>query len=211
MSHLYWDNLVAEFEKQGVPHFDTVIKKIKLYVELLKSYSQHVNIIGTKNLKEILNKHILDCALGYAHFSHKKSIADVGTGAGLPGLLLGILGLSPIYLIESKQKKTIFLKNAIKELGLKNVFLLHQNVNEIKKLPVHIITCRAFASIDKCLRLTSKMRNAKTEYIFYKGTKKAVDLELEKIPFKTEKIVQLATPLIKGERHLVIGRASSQS
>lgn len=203
------ENLITEFNQRNIPHSTDIIEKIKLYIKLIEDYNSHTNILGAKNIEEIIYKHILDCALGYHYFPPHKSIADVGTGAGLPGLLLAILGLGPIYLVESKQKKAIFLKQTIEKLKLKNAFLCHQNVKEIT-FPIDVITCRAFVKIKRCLPLTAKMRTPHTEYIFYKGTKQAIDQELAESPFKVKKIVKLTSSFIPAERHLVIGLADKK-
>ena len=200
------DNLFAELTKKKIPISSDRQEKIKLYLKLIQDYNSHTNILGTNNLEEIIYKHVLDCALGFSYFPSGSSIADVGTGAGFPGMVLSILGLSPIYLVESKIKKIKFLNHALKELALTDIFICHQNAGELSN-KVNVITCRALSSIEHVVRLTRTMRDSSTRYVFYKGTKQKIEEELKTNLFHKDKLIKLDNSYLQGERHLVIGRA----
>ena len=162
---LFLDNLSVELTKKNIFFSKEMLEKIKLYVELIENYNFHTNILGTNDLETIIYKHILDCALGFPYFPKGANVADIGAGAGFPGIVLGILGLGPIYLVESKSKKVKFLRQVLKELKLTNIFVYHQNVAQLS-IKTDVITCRAFSVIEKVVRLTRKMRFPYTRYIF---------------------------------------------
>lgn len=205
---IYFDTLFKELSILNIPCSQNSEFKIMIYVDMLREYNTHINLVGSNDLETIIFKHVLDSAIAFPYFhnfkNEKASIADIGTGAGLPGIILSILGLGPVFLVESKEKKVRFLKQVISRLKLSNTILLHQNVNEITK-PMDIITCRAFSTIDRCLKLTKKMRTFNTMYFFYKGTKKVIDEEIEVSDFNLNALIDLRSTLIGAERHLVIG------
>jgi 16S rRNA (guanine527-N7)-methyltransferase len=181
------------------------INSIEQYTSDIFTYNQKVNIIGAKNYTDIIIKHILDCLAGITYFSPFKNIADIGSGAGLPGILLAIcFSEKHISLIESKSRKTLFLNKEIASLKLSNVSVMQQNVYEIKK-KYNCITTRAFSNIQKILTCSENMITTDTQYILYKGTRSRIIEECTEAKLFKKKydIIEIIVPFLKGERHLV--------
>ena len=97
--------------------------KICHYIHLLKKWSQRINLIQTRNSSEMLASHLVDCLHLTPYLVHKERIVDVGSGAGLPGLILAIaLPDASFTLLEPIHKKWAFLSTVQRELALENIF-----------------------------------------------------------------------------------------
>ena len=140
------------------------------------------------------------------NFKEYSSITDLGSGGGLPGLLLSIIfPEKKFYLIEKSTKKAIFLKNAIDYIDLKNVIIIHGLVNE-QKIQSQIITCRAFKDINAILSFTKYFLDNGGIYILYKGKRELIENELlhAKRQFKIKAIIKKISEIKTKERHIVI-------
>ena len=100
----------------GISPDEDDIEKLHAYLDILFEYNKNINLVGTKNRDEILIRHFFDCLsiFNFLNCSDSKiikinKILDIGTGAGLPGILLAIfLKKSEIYLLDSKNKANFF-------------------------------------------------------------------------------------------------------
>jgi 16S rRNA (guanine527-N7)-methyltransferase len=124
------------------------------YAHLLSRY-ERANVIGTRDVEEILSRHVLDslsCLL-FAPLYEAKRVADIGSGGGLPGMPLAIaLPSTGVTLFEATGKKVAFLREASNELGLANVKVVNARVEESAREEVHrgsydVCTVRALARL----------------------------------------------------------------
>lgn len=145
------------------------LERLDIYVRLLEQWNPKINLIGKSTLGEIWRRHIRD-SLQLAPFipPNTSFVADIGSGAGLPGLVLAIAGSAPIQLIESDKRKASFLRQAKAQLGLSQVIICTERVETLEIKP-DIVVARAFAPIPKLLSLTQKMLTPKTRYLLLKG------------------------------------------
>ena len=151
-------------------------KKLEDYIEALKDYNAHTNLVGRSTLINPWKEHILDSLQILPFIKDKKlSILDMGTGAGLPGLALNILGCENVSLVDSNGKKIFFLKQVKKKLNL-NVRIFLKRIERLEDLKYDILTSRALANLDKLLSYSQKFIKKNTVLIFLKG--KAVNDEL---------------------------------
>ncbi len=182
---------------------EELISNLTIYVGELIGYNRWLNLLGTSEEEIIIKKHIGDVLAPYFLFPKKAKIADVGSGAGLPGIPLALfLKESHFTLIESKKKKCFFLEHIKKLLKINNVSVLNKNVNEIND-KFNIITMRAFSDIPKALKVTRKMCFKKTSYFFYKGRQEMIEKELGGLQDYKKELIRLKVSFIEGERHLV--------
>ena len=149
----------------------TDAQKIKFhnFLNELKNYNTHTNIVGKSTLINPWKSHILDC-IQVASFIDKKnnSVLDMGTGAGLPGIVLAIAGYNNVTMVDSNNKKIHFIKNVCKKLNIKNKVLL----SRIEKMPqkkYDYITSRALAKLSQLFSYSYNFINKKTVLIFLKG------------------------------------------
>ncbi len=172
------------------------IEKIEFFINSIIDYSQHTNLVGKSTLENIWNRHILDCLQLTKNInkSSKLSILDLGTGAGLPGVLLSIVGYQNVLMIDSVKKKTDFVKKIIKELSLSAKI---QN-KRIEKGPLSqhdIIVSRALAPLTKLLSYARMYSNNNTTSLFLKGrnVNNEIDIAKKNFFFDYEKIKSLSS------------------
>ena len=150
------------------------------YEKILKEWQKKFNLIGNSTINKIWSRHFLDSALAYKVLrsslveKNRKSFSliDVGTGAGFPGLVIAILFVETkincdIYLIESNKKKITFLNAVIKSLNLKVTVINNRVENENGKYDY--IVSRAFAPLEKLLRLIQNIYDKNATLILFKG------------------------------------------
>ena len=178
---------------------DPAVPTLKQYWELVLKWQNSVNLISNNTIKEGWNRHILDSAQLYFLIpENKESLLDVGSGGGFPGIVIAILNhvlqgnLKHITLVESDLKKSLFLEEVIRVLNLQ-VTVLNERIENIKIQP-DVITARAFAPLDRMLKLLQKNVSRETILILPKG--KNVDDELKNVSLnqKIEKITNCINP-----------------
>ena len=180
------------------------IEKLEIFLDLLREENKRLNLIGTDDPRTVIVKHVFDVLAGLPHFPAQGMVADVGAGAGFPGMILAIFSSLSFLLIEAKRKKFDFLEKVREKLFLPNVEILPLNIREVER-KVDIITSRAFAPLNKTLRFTSRMRRPETRYFLYKGRKERIEREFLEARARGFQAIRLKIPFLGEERHLVIG------
>ena len=165
---------------------ETIIS-LKKYEEILIKANKSLNLIGKSTINQIWNRHFLDSAQVIDFIDkNDKTLVDIGSGAGFPGLVLAIMSKDrkiplKIKLIEKSSKKIIFLKKLINKLRL-NVDVMDQNILEgSKKLSEDIFVARAFKPLQIVLELIhNKAENWNKIFIFLGKTGKNELLQASK-------------------------------
>ncbi len=155
----------------------SILTKLTEYKKILLKENETMNLIGKSTITDLDERHLLDCIQIIKYLpQHEKSVMDIGTGAGLPGIILSIIGFKNLHLVEKSPKKSSFLENCKLRLGL-NYVVHNTSISEISNLNVDYITARAFASIEKIISMTKKIINKKTKFILHKGKSYLTELE----------------------------------
>lgn len=178
-------NLMLEACKSVDMKFDEdKYNKFMLYKDLLKEWNEKINLTAITEDEEIIKKHFIDCikAFNSKEFKKCKTIIDIGTGAGFPGLPLAIMREDvEVTLLDSLNKRINFLNEVISKLGLKNVVSIHSRAedgarNSKLRQKFDISTSRAVANMcvlsELCIPYVKKNGN----FIALKGP--AVEEEL---------------------------------
>ena len=181
-------------------------EKINIFINLAINFNKTHNIFSRKSSEEVMKKDILDCAPIINIIPANKNVLDLGSGGGFPGILLAITKPNnKINLLESSRKKCYFLKLVVETLELKNTTILNTTITKTNKIGVFdIITARAFASINKIIKLTQQNKTTTTKYILLKGKEQKIKEELKLLnqkKFKYEIIKQSNT---NQERNIVV-------
>lgn len=182
------------------------IKMIKL-CELIKKSNEHFNLTSITKLEDMLSKHIFD-SLSIKHLVSGKNILDIGSGAGLPGIPLALSAPdSNFFLLDSNNKKIIFLNHVKISLEIKNIFPKHDRVENFDS-DVHFdtIVCRSYASLAKIYINSKKYTDNGGKIIAMKGKMPKEEIaELKKVAGRVDcKIEKLLIPGLDAERHAVI-------
>ena len=146
---------------------------LEKYVFLIKKNQENVSLIGKSTISDIWLRHIIDSLqiIKYLPKEEKnKYLIDVGTGAGLPGVVLAIMGRSDVLLCEKSPKKTNFLKVVLKECSL-NAKIYNCRIEDIIMNNIAIIVSRAYASIKKLILTNIHLISKETILVIHKGKK----------------------------------------
>ena len=162
-------------------------KRCEVFISLLQQWGKVHNLSGRLS-KEDIEENILDSVYPLDFISSYESFADIGTGAGYPGLILAMANSNvKCYLIEPRVKRVAFLNFVKNSLGLKNVEVIGSRVEEVENLKVDLITSRAVTNTKLLLDITQNISKDNSSYLFYKGS--LLDEELEEAKVNNYKIV----------------------
>lgn len=146
------------------------LDKLQLYHDLLIKWQRRINLISPKTINESWQRHFLDSAQLFRLLSYTdKSIFDLGSGAGFPGLILSLMGASQINLLESDQRKCVFLSEVIRQTG-SNAKVHNLRIESYpEKATAAVVTSRACASLDSLLGYALPLLSQDGECLFLKG------------------------------------------
>ncbi len=172
------DNKLIKFCEENFLNEKTILEKLNEYKKILIDENDKMNLIGKSTIEDFDYRHLLDCIQLVKHLPKTyTNLMDIGTGAGLPGIILAIIGFKNLHLVEKSPKKSVFLENCKLRLGLE--YIVHnKSVSEISNLKIDYITARAFAPIEKIISLTKKIINKKTKFILLKGKNYLSELDI---------------------------------
>ena len=180
-------------------------EKILTFINLALDFNKTHNIFSRSSEQEVFEKDVLDSYPITKFIDNKKTILDLGSGGGFPGLVIAIIKPNnKVYLLESNQKKAYFLRKIIDELNIKNGIVINENITKRNNLGTFdIITARAFAKIGKIIELTRNNLKKETEYLLLKGTLKKIKEELKVLDTNqlTYEIIKQENK--KQERHII--------
>ena len=153
----------------------------EVFKSLLQQWGKIHNLSGRLTSSDI-DENILDSLYPLNFIDSYESFADIGTGAGYPGLVLAIaLRNVKSYLIEPRIKRVSFLNFVKASLKLDNLTILCNRVEEVKDLQVDLITSRAVTNTSLLLDITKNIKKENSSYLFYKGSMLDEELEIAKI------------------------------
>ncbi|MDD4624296.1 MAG: 16S rRNA (guanine(527)-N(7))-methyltransferase RsmG [Bacilli bacterium] len=187
------------------------LKKLRDYSDFLIEYNKKVNLTSIINKKDIYLKHFFDSLTLYKAIDLKKvnTLCDVGTGAGFPGVVIKILFPNiEVTLIESINKKTVFLKELVKKLNI-NIEIINIRAEEYSKNNKNkydLVTCRALSKLNTISEICIPMTKIGGYFIPMKGE---INSEIENIEYlkllnsKIEKIYEFYLPIENSKRSLI--------
>ena len=182
--------------------FGPQIEKARAFAQKLANDSDDLGLLGPRELDKLWSRHILNSAVVSETVKAADLVADVGSGAGLPGIPMAIaLPEANFVLIEPMERRSTWMLEVIQELGLANVEVRRARAEEVLDLKFDIVTARAVAALDKLLRLTVPLLKPGGSLIALKGSKAAEEIEAAK---KLQKKLEIASFEIQicGEKFL---------
>jgi len=185
----------------GFENIPQIISKLLIYKELLIKWNNSFNLTSVKNT-EIVTHHFLDC-LAVIPFIKSSTLLDVGTGAGLPGIVIAIVNPDiKVSLIDKVGKKITFIKRISAELEIKNIETYHDRVELLNSEEKYDgIISRAFSNMEVFIKSTKHLIKSRGVWYGMKS-KKILDDEMVNIndPWVLKK---LDVPFLQAERYLV--------
>lgn len=181
-------------------------QKLSRFADLLIKWNESYNLTSITSPKDVLDLHLVD-SLALAKCSGdllngSKTVLDVGSGGGLPAIPLAIVRPElEITMVDAVQKKTIFQRQAISMLRLKNIKAEHTRVEQIKDRTFDVITSRAFASLSDMIHLTEHLLAPGGVWLAMKG--KFPQEEVDALPQNVSISTVFSVENMKVERHLI--------
>ena len=173
----------------------TQVDKIDYYLSSIIEHNKHTNLVGKSTIENIWDRHVLDCLQLTKYIINKKlKIVDLGTGAGLPGVLFSIVVYQKVLMVDSVKKKTDFVRKIIKELSL-TAKIQNKRIEKPPTSQHNIIVSRALAPLVKLLTYARMYSNKNTTSLFLKGrnANSEIDIASKVYFFEFEKIKSLSS------------------
>jgi len=163
---------------------DERLEKLKKYLNLIKMRQKKFNLISQKSFESIWERHFLDSYQILKLIGNKKRILDIGSGAGFPAIVCAICSNNNFDLVEINQKKCNFLNEVKDIIGIKNIFIHHSRIENLKIINnFDYISARAVTSLDKLLKYSFKFYKNGMYCIFLKGKTVSKEIEIAKKKF----------------------------
>ena len=151
-------------------------EKLERFAALLLEENQRQNLIAPNSVGELWTRHILDGAQLLGLAGREGRWLDIGSGPGLPGLVIAILGGSPMTLNEPRKLRADFLRRAVAELGLPDVEVAERKVERMGG-KFELITARAVARLDKLFGMACHLAHSETKWVLPKGESAQSELD----------------------------------
>ena len=178
------------------------IDQLLAFIQLIAKWNRSYNLTAVRNNADMARLHILD-SLAILPYIEGKRVIDIGTGAGLPGIPLAIcLPDVQFTLLDSNAKKTRFVQQAVLELKLTNVTVVHSRVEDYQpEQGFDSVLTRAFASLPDIVQLTGHLLTDAGVLLAMKG--QVPEAELQQLSHYTATITPIHVPDVEAERCLL--------
>jgi 16S rRNA (guanine527-N7)-methyltransferase len=148
---------------------NAVVERLAIYAGLLQKWQRAINLVGPSTLADLWHRHMWDSAQLLPHLPRPDAVVlDLGSGAGFPGLVLAIASPATVHLVESDQRKAMFL-NEVNRATQAGATVHACRVEVLDPVPVDVVTARAFAPLDRLLACAEPFFRPTTIGLFLKG------------------------------------------
>jgi 16S rRNA (guanine527-N7)-methyltransferase len=196
------DKLATGVAQMGLQVSDDAQRTLLSYVALLDKWNKVYNLTAVRDPLEMITLHLLD-SLSVLPYIKGRRLLDVGSGGGLPGIVLAIcLPELQVTTIDTVQKKAIFMRQVKGELALDNLQVVHARVEAYEAEPFDMIISRAFSELDLFIDLTRHLLAENGHWLAMKGVSPQQELTALKVP--NSKIYPLSVAGLLAERHLAV-------
>ena len=187
-------------ELMNISLSDKQIQQLLRYLSLILKWNRIYNLSAIRDPIESVKKHLLD-SLSIIHFVQPGLLLDVGSGAGLPGIVIAIMKPeTKVFVLDSVGKKCRFMQAVKSELALENLIVVNSRVESFKsKKSFSQITSRAFAEASKTIQLTKHLLEENGRYLLMKGS----NVDEEDVDNFNVKVHSMTVPFVSDKRSLL--------
>lgn len=179
--------------------------RLEEYGRLLTEENERQNLVAASTLPNLWVRHLADSAQLLNHVNGPThSWMDLGSGAGLPGLVIAILSDAPVYLVESRKLRCQFLRDVAEKLNLSNVHVVESRLELVPSQPMSVISARAFAPLDKLMGLARRFATEETVWLLPKG--RNAQIELATMPQRWQTMFHVEQSLTDADSRILVGR-----
>lgn len=151
--------------------------KLETFVALLLAEATRQSLIARSTFDQVWARHIADSAQLALLAGPNGTWVDVGSGGGLPGIVIAIIRDAPMVMVEPRRKRVAFLEDAVSALDLVNARVIQGNVQRLDE-PAWVISARAVASLDEIFTWTRQIVSRETQYLLQRGQNATSDLDI---------------------------------
>ena len=200
------EGLVAGSSALGVALDSAQQQKLLDYIALIVKWNKVYNLTAVREPEAMIGHHLLDSLAVLPHLTGVGRLIDVGSGAGLPGIPLAIARPDmKITLLDSNHKKTTFMRQACLELGLTNVEVVCERVEQYQPDEKYdTVISRAYSELKEFVRLSAHLAVKGGKLYAMKGVYPVEEIAQLKDNAKVEAVTALTVPGLEAQRHLVI-------
>lgn len=203
-------SLLDAAARLALPLTATEADQLLAYLDLLQRWNGTYNLTAVRDPERMLTQHVVDCLAVIAPLRRQlKSLAttrllDVGSGGGLPGIVIAILNPNiDVTCVDTVGKKAAFIQQVAAQLRLRNLHSQHARVEQMKAVGFDVITSRAFASLSDFVRLSRERLAQDGVWLAMKGKDPADERAALPVDIDVFHVEQLAVPGLDAERCLV--------
>ena len=178
----------------------------KTFIEEILRFNRAHNIVGRFTESEINLLDIIDCESILPHTKSAKNILDIGSGAGLPGLIIAIhQPQTEVTMSEKNKKKAYFIKKTIRTLQLTNAKVLDEAITPklFTENKFDIVTARALASASKIIKMSKHLLSKEGKFLFMKGAIEKINQEVAQLENNTYSYTIHETKNAETSRHIL--------
>ena len=196
-------------QQLGLDLPDAGLEQLLDYLALLQKWNAVYNLTAVRDSQQMLTHHLLDCLAALHAFAGARHVLDVGSGGGLPGMVIAIWAACSapemqIDLVDTVHKKTAFLTQAKAQLKLNNLTVHTGRVEQlVTEQAFDVVTSRAFASLSDFVTLAGHLLCTGGKMIAMKGPAFEPELMALPAPWRLEATEKLVVPAMAGERYLI--------
>ena len=157
---------------------------IKIFIKEILKFNKAHNIVGRFSEEEIVSSDILDCETMLEHINSSQKVLDIGSGAGLPGLIIAInQPKTQITMSEKNKKKAYFIRKMIRTLQLTNATIIDKATtpNLITQNKFDVITARALATAPTIIKMSHHLLNKGGKFVLMKGALEKINEEVAQL------------------------------
>ncbi len=203
--------------KQGLadmalPLTDGAHEKLLAYVALLAKWNQVYNLTAIREPARMVGAHILDSLSVLPHLPKQGTLLDIGSGGGLPGIPIAVTTALKVTMLDSVQKKTTFVRQAIGDLGLDNAEVVNERIENYQPTQAFdIVISRAYAELaDFVEGALPRLKEGGRMYAM-KGVYPHDEIARLPKAVAVETVHSLTVPQVNGQRHLVVLKAMKEA
>ena len=200
--------LIEGLERLGLPAGSAAAERLETYIDEIEIFNPAYHLISFDRREDLIIRHILDCAAGALIIRDSLGpdgvVADFGSGAGLPGIVLAVL-LDDVrfVLVERMKRRCDFLANAVNLCNLSNVKVLNKDIREIDE-SYGLVTFRAFRPLGEIMGAVDRLLARKGKVCAYKGIEENALGELAALDSWTGCYHQLHVPFLDASRGMLV-------
>ncbi len=179
--------------------------KLESFGQLLTAENERQNLVSASTLPTMWVRHLADSAQLLDHVkSPISSWMDLGSGAGLPGMVVAILNDAPMILVESRKLRCQFLRDVAESLNLPHVEVVESRLELVPSRPISVISARAFAPLDRLMGLARRFSTDETIWLLPKG--RNAQNELASMPQHWQTMFHVEHSLTDADSRILVGQ-----